>query len=59
MQRFAVKFASLLWFFIGYWILKARLDFYPASFFALILKKVNLRLITSPVQKLERMADDR
>jgi len=31
MQRFATLFASLLWFFIGYWILKARLDFYPAS----------------------------
>jgi hypothetical protein len=32
-QRFAGKPASLLWFFIGYWILKTRLGFYPASLF--------------------------
>ena len=32
-QRFGYKTASLHWFFIGYWILKTRLGFYPASLF--------------------------
>jgi len=32
-QRFTPPGASWFWFFIGYWILKARLDFYPASIF--------------------------
>jgi hypothetical protein len=59
MQRFAVKFASLLWFFIGYWILKARLDFYPASFFCLDSQKGKLTVNNSTSPKLERMADGR
>ena len=30
---FQFKAASLQWFFIGYWILQTRLDFYPAFLF--------------------------
>jgi hypothetical protein len=48
MQRFDPKFASLLWFFIGYWILKARLDFYPASYFAHPLLQRNSTVDTFP-----------
>jgi hypothetical protein len=32
-QRFDWQNASLYRFFIGYWILKTRLGFYPASYF--------------------------
>jgi hypothetical protein len=59
MQRFDPKFASLLWFFIGYWILKARLDFYPASFYSLDAQNRNYTVNIFFVTHFPRTVKDR
>jgi len=37
---FQFNAASLQWFFIGYWILQTRLDFYPAFFLSPISRTI-------------------